>query len=116
MGIKIKDNSAAVLQAVKQQAEAALEEAGAQCEGYAKMDCPVDTERLRASISHVTQELVTHVGTDTFYGKYVELGTVNMRTQPYLKPALVNHFTEYKEIIESKFKRYKPRRTSVYIY
>lgn len=54
--------------------------------------CPVDTGRLRSSISHDLDRdgrgLVGFVGTNVEYAIFVELGTRFMRAQPYLRPAL----------------------------
>jgi HK97 gp10 family phage protein len=60
----------------------------------AKRLCPVDTGRLRSSITHDEVErrgrttLVVRVGTNVEYAAYVELGTSRQRSQPYLRPAL----------------------------
>lgn len=58
----------------------------------AKKLCPVDTGRLRASIAEELSQdgtlLIERIGTDVEYGKYQELGTVNMRARPFLRPAL----------------------------
>lgn len=58
----------------------------------AKQLCPVDTGRLRSSI---TWQLATDakglhavVGTDVLYAPFVELGTRSTSAQPYLRPAL----------------------------
>jgi HK97 gp10 family phage protein len=61
-------------------------------ERAAKRLCPVDTGRLRASITHEMAEdsrgLVAVVGSDVEYAAYVELGTRYMRAQSFLRPAL----------------------------
>lgn len=61
-------------------------------EAAAKRACPVDTGRLRASLTHVIEEdgegLYAVVGTNVEYAIYVELGTGRTRAQPYLRPAL----------------------------
>lgn len=58
-------------------------------EGVAKRICPVDTGRLRASISsRVEPGPVGVVGTNVEYAPYVELGTVHTPAQPFLTPAL----------------------------
>lgn len=61
--------------------------------GIAKRNCPVDTGRLRASI---TWELIllagvitARVGTIVVYAIFVELGTRFMEAQPFLRPALI---------------------------
>jgi HK97 gp10 family phage protein len=61
-------------------------------ESAAIRGCPVDTGRLRASITHEiasdVEGLVGRVGTDVEYAPYVEFGTGRMAAQPYLRPAL----------------------------
>lgn len=58
----------------------------------AKVLCPVDTGRLRASIGVSQQSgsagTVTTVEARTDYALYQELGTRYMRARPYLRPAL----------------------------
>ena len=86
----------------------ALEKIGGKCETEAKKICPVDTGRLRASITHVrsTSEKDTEiVGTNVEYAPYVELGTRYQRAQPYLRPAVENHVQEYKEIVEKELSK-----------
>lgn len=62
------------------------------CETRAKRKCPVDTGRLRASVTGTIQredgEIVGYVGSDVEYAIYVELGTEHMAAQPYLRPAI----------------------------
>lgn len=61
-------------------------------EAIAKRLCPVDTGRLRASItSEVGKDsdgLYAVVGSDVEYAGYVEFGTSRNAAQPYLRPAL----------------------------
>lgn len=63
-------------------------------ERTAKQLCPVDTGRLRASITHAldrdSRGLVGVVGTDVNYAPYVELGTSRSGAQPFLRPALAS--------------------------
>lgn len=84
----------------------ALEKVGLVAEGYAKRLCPVDTGRLRNSITHAMEgsEAVV-IGTNVEYGPYVELGTSRQKAQPYLRPAAVDHVSEYREIIEGELRR-----------
>ena len=85
----------------------ALEKCGLVAEGYAKRLCPVDTGRLRNSITHTTRSEpgpVAYVGTNVEYAPYVELGTKRTKAQPYLKPAIANHVDEYKQIIQDELK------------
>ena len=57
-------------------------------EGDAKRICPVDTGRLRSSITHEVDLFSGKVGSNVEYAAYVELGTVKMAARPYLRPAL----------------------------
>lgn len=61
-------------------------------EATAKRLCPVDTGRLRSSITHDLAEddqgLLALVGSSVEYAIYQELGTRYMRPQSYLRPAL----------------------------
>lgn len=102
--IKIEDNSKEFLNELESLIPAALEECGLAAEGYAKGLCPVDTGRLRNSITHTTDDNTAYIGTNVEYAPYVELGTVKMIEQPYLKPAVVDHASEYQTIIESRLK------------
>ena len=82
----------------------ALEKIGLVAEGYAKRLCPVDTGRLRNSITHADDGEAEYIGTNVEYAPYVELGTSRTRAQPYLKPAVVNHSDEYKRIVEDEMR------------
>lgn len=61
-------------------------------ENRAKQLAPVDTGRLRASVTHDlgrdAEGLVARVGTDVEYAPHQEFGTVRMPAHPFLRPAL----------------------------
>lgn len=63
-------------------------------ERTAKHLCPVDTGRLRASITHAIAHdnlgILALVGSDVYYAIYVELGTRFMRAQSFLRTALAS--------------------------
>jgi len=57
----------------------------------AKQNAPVDTGRLRSSITAdlaKANNLQVRVGTNVEYADDVEFGTVNQPAQPYLRPAV----------------------------
>lgn len=99
----IADNRAAAINALQSQIETAMDAVGAACEGYAKAACPVDTGRLRNSITHALSDggKTVTVGTNVEYGQFVELGTSRMRPRPYLRPAAQNHVSDYVSIIKA---------------
>lgn len=131
MNIDFKDNSQAVLKAMQQAVEKALEECGLVAEGYAKKLAPVDTGNLRNSISHKVdpEEPAVYIGTNNSYAAYQEFGTGiyteggrdtpwvyqdekgnwhwtrGNKAQPFLKPAVADHARQYRQIIEQELKK-----------
>ena len=99
------DNTAAVKGGLQSAFARALERIGLQAEGYAKDLCPVDTGNLRNSITHTSDGKAAYIGTNVTYGKYVELGTVKMAAQPFLRPAAADHAGTFKNIVEDELSR-----------
>lgn len=69
MNVKVTDNSDNVKQEMSDAVYRALEAIGLQAEGHAKAYCPVDTGRLRNSITHAVSkdEECVYVGTNVEY-------------------------------------------------
>ena len=67
---------------------------GMRVERGAKQRCPVDTGRLRSSLTHKVdrddQGLSVRIGTGVTYAPWVELGTSRTPAQPFLRPALAD--------------------------
>lgn len=123
VAISITSNRAKVESEVTQAINRALEICGGKAETYAKKLCPVDTGRLRNSITHTQQNGNTEIiGTNVEYAPYVEFGhhqevgrfvpAIGKRLtsdyvagKPYLKPAIENHISEYKEIIQAELNK-----------
>jgi HK97 gp10 family phage protein len=130
--IQITDNSGEILRALEEKKKAALTGIGIQAEGYAKRSTPVDTGRLRNSITHAVRGDDVYIGTNVQpYSVYVELGTGiyasdgkgrqspwgyydrngkyhvtrGMKPHHMLKKAASEHTEEYKRIIEAIMKR-----------
>lgn len=118
-----KSNRAAVSSAVAQACKRALEICGGKAETYAKSECPVDTGRLKGSITHRVQKGDTAlIGTGVEYAPYVEYGhhqepgryvpAIGKRLvasyvpgHPYLTPAMSQHVGEYRQIITNELKK-----------
>lgn len=106
----------------------ALTACGMQAQAYATNLCPVDTGKLRQSISYEVTSTECCVGTNLEYAPYVEFGTGiyyeggrqtpwvyqdakgnwhlthGSKAQPFLKPAVADHGDTYRRIIESELK------------
>ncbi|MEG2229946.1 MAG: hypothetical protein RRY22_04140 [Bacilli bacterium] len=110
MSVEFIDNSDKFLEEIKIKKKIVLEMIGLTAEKYAKEICPVGTPestgipgyiggRLRNSITHKQIDEDTEaIGSAVEYAPFVELGTVKMKSQPYLKPAVLNHMKEYQNI------------------
>lgn len=104
MAVTFINHCPQALEEAKQKKARALEIIGGKAESYAKKLCPVDTGRLRNSITHQQFSEDTEViGTNVDYAPYVELGTTRMKARPFLKPAAEGHTAEYKQIMEQVY-------------
>ena len=120
MDIKISydDNTNQILSEFEKQLQIILEDMGTTAERHAKEKCPVDTGRLRNSITYATarfQGVGTYsdnignsfsdgaarsvpsdkeviIGTNVEYGQEIELAT------HFLRDAVANHVDEYKAL------------------
>ena len=104
MSYTYKDNTDEVLSALERAKNRGLEAIGLVAEGHAKKITPVDTGRLRNSISHATDDDAAYIGTNVEYAPYVELGTSKKGARPFLKPAATEHLSEYKNLMEESLK------------
>lgn len=130
--VQLTDNSAEVLEAMREQAMLGLEAIGQEAEGYAKEETPVDTGRLRNSIAHkvVEDEKAVYIGTNVEYAPYLEYGTGvyadngqgrktpwsyqdsngnwhttnGMKPRHFLKKAVSEHDNHYRSIMEAALK------------
>lgn len=101
--VQITDNSPEVLNAVAIAIQRALWQMGSTAEGHAKENppCPVDTGRLRSSITHQETKDQTVIGSNVEYAAAQELGTSRGITgKHFLKSAVANHTAEYKNIVK----------------
>ena len=101
-----QNNAKIIAQAMDDAIVRALEKVGLAAERYAKELCPVDTGRLRNSITHVISNdgKFVAIGTNVEYARAVEFGvkSQNRPAQPFLVPAAEQHADQYRSIIESE--------------
>lgn len=108
-----EDNTKYVTEAIDHALAEALDEIGQKVVNDAQQICPVDTGRLRNSISYklggggfsfpgmgasVGHEVT--VGSDVEYAAYVELGTSRTPAQPFLGPAARKNAGNYRDVIK----------------
>lgn len=111
-----EDNTEFILKAIDQALANAMDEIGAAMQSHAQQLCPVDTGRLRNSITYrlggggyafpgygaevSAHEHAVSVGSDVEYAAYVELGTSRTKAQPFLRPAAADYADEYRRMVE----------------
>lgn len=100
--VKVTSHVKEVIEAKNDAIARALEAIGIQAEGDVAELAPVDTGRLRDSITHEVDESeeAVYVGTNVEYAAYQEYGTSRMKAHPFLKPGIMNNLETYKEIAE----------------
>lgn len=101
--VEIRENNAQQVEDAMNQAIAkALTMIGLKAESNAKAICPVDTGRLRNSITNAidTEANAVYIGSNVEYAPCVELGTSRRKPHPYLKPAAADHADEYRAILK----------------
>ena len=104
MSYTYKDNSKEVLDALQRAKKRGLEAIGLTAEGHAKKNTPVDTGRLRNSVSHATDDEAAYIGTNVEYAPYVELGAQGRKGVHMLQRAATEHGEEYKRLMEESMK------------
>lgn len=96
----IADNTAEIIRGMELAIARALEAIGIQAEGDAKALCPVDTGRLRNSITHTidASDNTAVIGTNVEYASYVHNGTSRTKAQPFLTDAVTQNADTYRAI------------------
>lgn len=104
--IKITSNKDAVLSEFRKQVEDGLTAIGLTAEGYAKDNCPVDTGRLRNSISYAVEPNEVQIGTNVEYAPVVEFRDITHKVGQahFLRDAAATHSAEYQAIMEAALK------------
>lgn len=101
------DNTDRVIESLGIAMARALEAIGIEAEGDAKELCPVDTGRLRNSITHAVDdgEKAAVIGTNVEYALYVHERTSKRKGQPFLTDAVNQNADKYRKIFETAMKQ-----------
>lgn len=132
MSVEIKDNTKAVLSALEKAKRNGLKAIGITAEAHAKKNTPVDTGRLRNSITFAVsgesanisaysgdngeeggsysgaapndKDMSVYIGTNVEYAQFVELGSRGRQGVHFLQKAATEHKDEYKKLLEDAMK------------
>lgn len=100
---KLVDNIEELKKATEEQIAKALWEVGNEAVNYVAELVPVDTGRLRGSITHEVRENSVIVGTNVEYAAAVEFNEKAHHEEGhahYLRDGITNHLDEYKRILK----------------
>lgn len=104
--VKIKSYKEERLKEISAQLKQGMTKACLLVERDAKINAPVDTGRLRSSITNRLEveenQLVGIVGTVVEYASFIEHGTVKMNAKPFLFPALEANKNKITELLKDK--------------
>lgn len=101
--LEIRDHTDKVIKALGTAIARGLEAVGIEAESDAAAICPVDTGRLRNSITHTIDDNGKSViiGTNVEYAKYVHMGTHTQKAQPFLTDAINQNADRYRRILKA---------------
>jgi len=104
--IVVEDHTDEVIEQLGVAIARGLEAIGIEAEGDAARLCPVDTGRLRNSITHTidADEPCAIIGTNVEYAPYVHNGTSRQKAQPFLTDAVRQNANKYRLIMEAALK------------
>lgn len=102
----VADNTDQAIEQLDLAIARALEAVGIEAESDAANLCPVDTGRLRNSITHTIDAdgKAAIVGTNVEYALYVHEGTSRRKGQPFLTDAVNQNADNYRDIFEEAMK------------
>lgn len=130
VNVDLKSNTAEILEASKEKIEAWLEAVGEDAASTAAEVAPVDTGRLKNSITCATpiyqsdpnkysgeaanisdymplgkpEEGSVYIGTNVEYAEYQEMGTSKNPAHHFIQFGMTAHQDEYKKMLEEKLK------------
>ena len=105
--VELTDNTEELRKHADEVIERALTEVGDTAVGYVAMLTPVDTGRLRASITKEVQGHSVAIGSNVEYSAAVEFREKAQHTTGqahYLRDGITNHLDEYKQILKENLK------------
>lgn len=108
VSVSLVDNSEEILSACKEQINAWLEAIGEDASSTSANFAPVDTSRLKNSITHAVDEgsQCVYIGTNVEYAPYQEFGTSRgVVGKHFIQFGCTAHQAEYKAMLEEHLKQ-----------
>ena len=104
--VEVQDHTDEVIEALGTALARGLEAVGIEAESDAAAICPVDTGRLRNSITHTIDDngKSAIIGTNVEYSLYVHEGVHGRKGQPFLTDAITHNADKYRRIIEASLR------------
>lgn len=104
--VETQDHTDEVIAALGTAIARGLEAIGIEAESDAAAICPVDTGRLRNSITHTIDDSgkAVYIGTNVSYALYVHEGVHGRKGQPFLRDAIIQNADKYRRILEASLR------------
>lgn len=102
--LEVRDHTDEVIDALGTAIIRGLEAIGIEAESDAAAICPVDTGRLRNSITHTLDDKHAYIGTNVEYARYVHEGVHGRKGQPFLRDAINQNIGKYQSIFSDALK------------
>ena len=105
----IKNNLNVIAKASNEAVDVILEAIGIYAQEYAADGAPVDTGRLKGSMTHQLGDKCVYVGTNVEYAPYVEwIDRYHHNTghAHFLRDAVTQHSEEYKQLAETYLRNF----------
>lgn len=102
--VVVKNNINEFVLKLKKVTEQGLETSALLVESSALEMVPVDTGRLRASITHITEPTEARVGTNVEYAEDIEFGGSRKAPKGFLRPALDENRSKIIRIMSDSIK------------
>ena len=99
--VTLDDNTKQIINKLGNEVTTILKAVGEKAEGYAKADCPVDTGRLRNSITHQEEQNAVYIGSNVEYAPAIEFRDMSHKNGKahFLRDSLQDHLDEYEKLI-----------------
>lgn len=101
--VKLDSHKDEVIKAMNSQIESVMESIGMDAASTAQSVCPVDTGRLKNSISYAVdaQQHEVYIGTNVEYAPYQEFGTSRgVKGKHFLQFGVTAHADQYRQIFK----------------
>lgn len=94
------DNTDEIIEKLEQAVRDACNEIGIVGTEQVKLNCPVDTGKLRRSYEYESEDTSVTIGTSLDYAEHVEFKPTNQGGRPHFRISIESSIDDFKNILE----------------